>query len=198
MSLKFPRSPGGTRQKPGGRLSGGEVRKKFYDFFMGVFLIGFIFTNQSLAAKAQGPGSQELEYEIPSEIIEYCEIVGQEYDICPELLESMAYNESRFIPTVTNGKCYGLLQVNIKVHADRIAKYGWTEEDMFDPYKNIMVAADYLKELYDTYGDDNPIVLSYYSGNCNDIAKYKEYGFLSPYVDDVLTRSAEYERIHGK
>ena len=170
MSLKFPRSPGGTRQKPGGRLSGGEVRKKVLRFFYGGFLIGFI----------------------------YCEIVGQEYNICPELLEAMAYNESRFIPTVTNGKCYGLLQVNIKVHADRIAKYGWTEEEMFDPYKNIMVAADYLKELYDTYGDDNPIVLSYYSGNCNDIAKYKEYGFISPYVDDVLTRSAEYERIHGK
>ena len=90
------------------------------------------------------------------------------------------------------------MQVNVKVHKERIEKYGWAADDMFDPEKNLTVAADLLKELYDTYGDDNPIVLSLYSGNWKAVQKYKEYGFLTTYVDDVLTRSAEYERIHGK
>ena len=90
------------------------------------------------------------------------------------------------------------MQVNIKVHKDRIEKYDYTSKDMMDPYKNLVVAADYLAELYETYGDDNPVILSIYSGNWKAVEKYKEYGFLTPYVDEVLTRSAEYERIHGK
>ena len=70
---------------------------------------------------------------------------------------------------------------------------------MIDPYKNITVAADLLHELYETYGDDNPVVLMLYSGSSwKTIEKYKEYGFLTPYVEDVLTRSAKYERIHQK
>ena len=198
MKLKFPRSPGGARYKPGGWLSVGEGMSKKFFYVLGIFLIGFFFTSQTLIARAQGPGSQLLEYEIPKEIIEYCEVVGSEYDICPELLESMAYQESRFIPTVRNGKHYGLLQVNVKVHADRIAKYGWTEDDMFDPYKNIMVAADYLSELYELYGDENPIVLSVYSGNWKAVKAYKEYGFMTSYVKEVLERSADYERLHEK
>lgn len=141
-----------------------------------------------------------IQYEdgIPSEIKEICDEIGGQFGICPELLEAMAYNESRYIPTVTNKNCYGLMQVNVKIHSDRIEKYGYTAEDMFDPYKNITVAADYLAELYETYGDENPIVLSVYSGSWDAVAKYKEYGFLTPYVEDVLTRSAEYERLHKK
>lgn len=163
-------------------------------------LVGFVLISQPLTVKANRLSYQEPQYEdgIPSNIREYCDLVGTEYNICPELLEAMAYNESRFIPTVTNGKCYGLMQVNVKVHADRIAKYDWTEEDMYDPYKNLMVAADYLKELYDTYGDDNPIVLSIYSGDWKAVTMYKEYGFLSEYVQTILDRSAKYERLHDK
>lgn len=199
MKQMFRGSPGGTRQKPGGRFKAlARVEKSVAVFLCWGLLIGYFFTNQSLVVMAQGPGSQELETEIPKEIIEYCEVVGSEYDICPELLESMAYQESRFISTVKNGKHYGLLQVNVKIHADRIAKYGWTEDDMYDPFKNLMVAADYLADLYELYGDDNPIVLSVYSGNYKAIKAYKEYGFMTNYVKEVLERSAEYERLHGK
>lgn len=135
---------------------------------------------------------------IPEEIRLDCEDVGAQFGICPELLEAMAYNESRFIPTVRNGKHYGLMQVNVKIHAERLEKYGYTEDDMFDPYKNLIVAADYLHELYETYGDENPIILSIYSGNWKAVSTYKEYGFMSVYVEDVLKRSAHYERLHNK
>ena len=153
-----------------------------------------------IKAKANSYSIQQVDYDdgIPKDLRQYFEVVGKEFDICPELLEAMAYRESRFIPTVKNGKHYGLMQINVKVHADRIAKYGWTEEDMFDPYRNLMIAADYLAELYEQYGDDNPLVLNVYSGNWKAIQAYKENGFLNSYVKDVLDRSAEYERIHGK
>lgn len=134
---------------------------------------------------------------IPQEIKEIAEVVGYEYDICPELLEAIAYRETRFTPSARNGKHYGLMQVNVKVHKERIEKYGWTETDMFDAFKCMMVAADYLHELFLTYEDD-AIVLFYYSGNTKAINRYKEYGFLCPYAEDVLGRSYEYEEIHGK
>lgn len=140
-----------------------------------------------------------LSDEIPKEIKEYCEEIGAEKNICPEILESIAYHESRFIPDVTNKNCYGLMQINVKIHADRIEKLGYTKEDMLTAYPNIEVAADYLLELYETYGDDNPIVLSLYAGEgWKAVEKYKEYGFMTQIVSDILEKSAEYERLHGK
>ena len=175
----------------------GKPRAAKTIFLMLGISVGLLF--QPIKSEANSLKST-IQYEdgIPCEIKELCDEIGKQFDICPELLEAMAYNESRFIPTVTNKKCYGLMQINVKVHADRIEKYGWTAEDMFDPEKNITIAADYLAELYETYSDENPIVLSIYSGSWNAVEDYKEYGFLTPYVEEVLTRSAQYERLHKK
>lgn len=161
---------------------------------LGTILIGLsVQTIRSeAAASSQDDG-------IPKEIKQYCDEIGEGYDICPELLESIIWHESRFLPEVTNKNCWGLCQVNVKIHADRIEKYGYTENDMLTAYANIKVAADYLSELYATYGDDNPIVLTLYSGaGWAAVEKYKEYGTMTEYVKNVLSRSAEYERIHGK
>ena len=113
-------------------------------------------------------------------------------------MEAIAFRESRFKADAENKNCKGLMQINVKIHKKRIEKYGWTEADMLDPYKNLMLAADYLAELYELYGDDNPIVLSIYSGNYKAVNKYKEYGIMCDYAEKVLNQSAEYERIHGK
>ena len=158
-----------------------------------------LFHASSVEATANGLSYQvQYEDDIPEDIRTYCELVGTEFTICPELLEAMAYNESRFIPTVTNGNYYGLMQIDVKIHAKRIAKYGWTTEDMLDPYKNLIVAGDLLHELYETYGDENPIVLAYYSGNSRTIKTYLRTGKMCSYAETILERSAEYERIHGK
>lgn len=193
--------PRGTLQRLGGIAGSEGVKKSASRLLMswGILFIG-LFLLSPVSAKANGLSFQDPNYKdgIPKEIRIYCELVGSEFNICPELLEAMAYNESRFIPEVTNGKHYGLMQINVKVHADRIAKYGWTADDMLDAYKNLIIAGDYLAELYELYGDDNPIVLDAYNGNWKAIARYKEYGFLSPYAEKILTRSADYERLHGK
>ena len=164
-----------------------------------IMLGGFLIGTQPIKAEATSLSRTSYDDGIPDEIREYCEIVGNEYEICPELLEAIAYHESRFIPTVRNKNRVGLMQVNVRVHADRIEKNDWTADDMTDPYKNLTVAADLLHELYESYGDDDPIILMLYNGDkWKTIEKYKEYGFLTPYVDDILTRRAKYERLHGK
>ena len=189
--------PRGAHQRPEGKRTKCEGMKRSVLRFIlcwGLLIIGLsVQTIRSeAAASIQDDG-------IPKEIREYCEEIGAEKYICPEILEAIAYHESRFIPTVKNKNCWGLCQVNVKIHADRIEKCGFTQEDMLTAYANIYVAADYLAELYETYGDDNPIILSLYSGaGWEAVEKYKEYGFLTKYVDDILTRSANYERLHGK
>ena len=195
----FPGPPGDTLKRGGVESGGGTKIMRFLMRSLGGIFVGLLLISQSLTVKANSLSYQpQYEDNIPEDIRIYCELVGYEYNICPELLEAMAYRESRFTPTVQSGNQYGLMQINVQVHKNRIAKYGWNEQDMLDPYKNLMVAGDYLSELYETYGDDNPIVLNAYNGNWKAINKYKEYGYLSEYVEDVLDRSSNYERLHGK
>lgn len=131
--------------------------------------------------------------DIPEKIVEIADEVGEEYGICPELLEAMAYKESRFTEDVVRGNHYGLMQVNVKVHADRLKKLGYTRADMLDAKKNMTVAADYLLELFEEY-EDCEVVLAHYSGS---IKSFKKYGYCK-YARDVLTRSYNYEDEHGK
>lgn len=187
--------PRGIPKSKRGRTHG-IGRTKLFLMMLGI-VAGLLI--QPVRSEAEGlTNTIQVEDGILEDVKSYCEEIGEMFDICPELLESMAYQESRFIPTVRNGSHYGLMQVNVKIHADRIEKYGYTTKDMFKPYPNIVVAADYLAELYATYGDENPIILSIYSGSWKAVSKYKEYGVMTPYVEEVLTRSAEYERFHGK
>ena len=133
---------------------------------------------------------------IPIEIIEYAEVVGSEFNICPELLEAIAFYESAYKPDVTNGNCKGLMQVNPTVHRLRFEEAGWTTADWDDSYKNMYVAADYLAELFDQY-EDVGIVLGVYHGESNAVEKGKS-GKLSSYTRKILKRSEELERAHGK
>lgn len=189
--------PRGTQSAGGDMLKCVGKIKKCAAF---ILCWGFLIYGLSVhVIRSEAAASYQFDDGIPKNIREYCEEIGQAKGICPELLEAIAWHESRFIPTVKNKNCYGLMQINIKIHQDRIENLGYTSKDMLKAKPNIEVAADYLAELYEDYGDENPIVLSLYSGAGWDaVEKYKEYGFITDYVDDILTRSAKYERLHGK
>ncbi len=193
-TLKWQHLPRGTHK--GRRGQPGCVGKNAAK----ILCWGILFIGLSVQTiRSEAAASNQFDEEIPKEIREYCETIGADYDICPELLEAIAWHESRFIPDVTNKNCYGLMQINVKIHKGRIESLGYTSKDMLKAEPCIIVAADYLKELYELYGDDNPIVLSLYSGAGWDAVElYKEYGFLTDYVNDILTRSEKYERLHGK
>ncbi len=192
-------SLGGTLQRWGERRRSVSGKKVLAIFVLGGILVGFLFQPiHSLACDGYDSAIQHDDG-IPDDIRIYCEQVGAEFGICPELLEAMAYNESRFVPTVKNGNYYGLMQVDVQIHEQRLIKYGLTVEDMYDPYNNLTVAADYLKELFDTYGDDDPLILCFYCGvSSKKVNTYKEYGFMPSLVENILDRSAYYERLHGK
>ena len=187
-----------SRGERSGRPAG-IARKVLLSIIGGIMMVS-LFLTSSITAGAKNPVYQTSQSDdgIPKEIKEIFERVGEQYGICPELMEAMAYNESRFVEDVKRRNYYGIMQVNVKIHKDRIEKYGYTEEDLLKAEPCIIVAADYIKELFDTYGDDDPIILMHYSGNSKAIPNYKEYGWMPPYVTRTLKRSAEYERKHGK
>lgn len=132
---------------------------------------------------------------IPAEVAQNAEIIGGELGICPELLEAIAYQESKYDPAAKNGPCMGLMQVSA-CHNQRYIDAGWSPSDWDDSYKNMYVAASYLLELFEKY-EDIGIVLGVYHGESNAVSKGMN-GNLSSYTREILERSAELERIHNK
>ncbi|MBQ1292714.1 MAG: transglycosylase SLT domain-containing protein [Clostridiales bacterium] len=134
---------------------------------------------------------------IPTEISQNAEIIGHEFNICPELLEAIAYYESSYQATAKNGPCMGLMQVNAHIHKDRFTEAGWSEKDWDDAYKNMFVAASYLHDLFVEY-EDVAEVLYRYNGDTTNLERYHKSGYLSHYVQAILNKSEELERQHGK
>lgn len=132
-----------------------------------------------------------IDKDIPQEVQDAAEKWGKAYNICPKFLMAMAFKESSYIPTATNGNCLGLMQVNPRWHGDRIERLGVT--DIFSIDGNMAVAADYLAELFKTY-EDPAVVLAVYNGD----SKALQEGYVSDYADQILTLSAELEEKHGK
>ena len=46
---------------------------------------------------------------------------GEEYNISPELLEAVAYAESRYDPAAENAGCMGLMQISTRWHTERMS-----------------------------------------------------------------------------
>lgn len=130
--------------------------------------------------------------DIPLEVQLAAEKYGEEYNICPELLEAIAYYESTWKPEVDskNGKYKGLMQISQRWHQARMDKLGVT--DLHDADQNMHVAADYLADLYEKY-EDTSIVLMAYNGDHS----YKD-GNISKYAKKIMKKSAELEEKHKK
>ena len=133
---------------------------------------------------------------VPVDIYQNAEIIGHTFNICPELLMALAERESRFTADAENGSCKGLMQVSTNFHKQRFIDAGWSTNDWDDSYKNMYVAGSYLSDLFRDY-EDVGIVLGLYHGESDAVSRGKK-GQLSSYVNQILERSEELERIHGK
>lgn len=98
---------------------------------------------------------------LSDEVQGYCEEIGEEYCICPEMLMAIIEAESRGDVYAENGGCKGLCQVSVRWNKSRMRSLGVT--DIYDEYSNILVGADYLAELFEEY-EDPAVVLMIYHG----------------------------------
>lgn len=120
--------------------------------------------------------------------------VGEEFCICPETLQAIAWEESRYQEEAEAGGCSGLMQISERWHRERMERLGVT--DLHDPEGNMRVAADYLAELAVRY-EDIGMVLMIYNGD-SQAAEYGETGELSDYAAAILEKSYQLEQEHGK
>lgn len=98
-----------------------------------------------------------------NEVYGYYLTIGNAYGIKPELLQAIAYTESRYVHNAQNGECKGLCQINFRVHANRIAGLGVS--DPWDDYSQILLCADYINDLrMEKYGEEIAWVLDRYNG----------------------------------
>lgn len=130
-----------------------------------------------------------------AEVVAMSERIGAAYNICPELLQSISWHESGYREDAENDGCSGLMQVAGRWHQDRMARLQVT--DLYDPESNMLVAADYLAELFTQY-EDMGMVLMVYSGDSGAEAFARSGQGLSEYAQEIMDRTYQLERQHGK
>lgn len=117
-------------------------------------------------------------------VAQLAEEVGETYQICPELLQAIAWKESRYCPEVESTGCTGLMQ-----------ELG--DNNLKDARQNMLVAADYLQELVETYGDP-VMVLMVYNGDSRAEDYWEGRCGPSEYAEEILEYSVQLEVQHGK
>lgn len=90
-----------------------------------------------------------------------------QYGLPPNLLEAVAYRESRFRPDVISGAlrsmkgAVGIMQFVLRWHPEL------TEADALNPARAIPAAAAYLRQLYNRFGDWKLALAAYNWGQGN-------------------------------
>lgn len=140
--------------------------------------------------------STQSKTKMPDEVRTACEKYGEMYNICPEFLEGIAYEESRFEAAAVDSTktCHGLMQIHKASHKSRMKRLGVS--NIYDVDGNILVAADYLAELFEQYEDAGTVLMIYHGEK--DAVRKSEQGDLSKYAKRVLSMSEMYEIAHGK
>lgn len=138
------------------------------------------------------PFSFWIDPEIPFDIQDNAHYYGDIYNISPQLLEAIAWQESRYDPTVEAGGCIGLMQISERWHKDRMERLGVSHQDLYTVNGSMHVAADYLSELFVAYEDPTE-VLMIYNGDSN-VEAYRAGGAASEYATSILEMARELER----
>lgn len=137
------------------------------------------------------------ETDIPEEYQNYCIEIGKQYHICPELLMAMIEQESSGRADIVNSAGdTGLLQVNPAWHKERMERLGVS--DLTDPYSNILVAADYLAELFSENDGDIYLVLMKYNMRHETAEDMFYAGKFSDYSVMVEHRAWELQQLHDE
>ena len=132
---------------------------------------------------------------IPDEIQQSCEKYGEEYGICPELLEAICWHETRCRPELENAGCCGITQINPKFHKATMELLGVT--DLTDYDQNIHVCAYTIAE-YAKQEDDLYCVLMMWNCGSSRGRKLFYQDVFTKYAIEVSEESYTIERMHGK
>lgn len=83
---------------------------------------------------------------------------------------------------------YGLMQLNLEG-----AGYGYSPDQLLDPYFNIMVGTEYLKACRNAFPNNIKLAISAYNQGQGGAAR-RGYGYNEPYVNNVLSLWEKYKK----
>lgn len=130
-----------------------------------------------------------LDEELQLFVIEEAEAHG----IAPEIIFAMIERESNYKADAIgdNGKSFGLMQIQVKWHYERMQKLGCT--DLLNTEQNIKVGIDILAELVEKYeGNIEMALVAYNCGSSGANKNFFQYGvYSSEYSTAVLERANE-------
>ena len=131
--------------------------------------------------------SVPLDADLQGYIILKCEAAG----ISPATIFAIIERESSYRANIRgdNGRSYGLMQIQLRWHSERMEKLGCT--DLLNPYDNVTVGIDYLSDLVKYYGGDMGTALTAYNGGYAYANKLKAKGAISKYAKGVLIAANE-------
>lgn len=94
----------------------------------------------------------------------YSKQVGEEFDLDPDLIMAVIEVESRYTEDILGNGTVGLMQLVPSCHSITMKEYGYSVEDLKDPYKNIRVGSKYLSTLVHKYDDISFALVCYNKG----------------------------------
>lgn len=124
--------------------------------------------------------------DLPEDIQIYTYEICKQYGIPTEIVFAIMQCESGFNSEAIgdNGQSFGYMQVMKKWHEERMEKLG--VYDLKNPKGNILVAVDYLSELFQRYGDMTSALMAY---NCGPTTAQKLWNkgiWQTSYTEKVL------------
>lgn len=128
---------------------------------------------------------------LPEGIQIYTHEICERYSLPTETVFAIMQHESRFNSEAVgdDGQSFGYMQVMEKWHKDRMEELGVT--DLKNAEDNILVAVDYLDELYRTYGDMTSALMAYNCGPTTAQKLWKQGVKQTGYTQKVLQYSEE-------
>lgn len=149
-------------------------------------LVGAVLSSGAIVANASSFYEPQETY-LEENILSACEICGQKYGVCPELLMALVETESSGKQDAINGTCYGVCQINSTVWGG----------DYDTVYKQVDKACQILLQYADSHCGDINCALMKYNGEPN-AEKLCDLGKQTTYSKTVLERAEELERLHDK
>ncbi len=142
-----------------------------------------------------GTKSQAKESEIlfEQDLINYVIEIAEEYELDPNLIFSMIESESTFNPEAQNGVHEGLMQVNPGWHEERMKELNC--DNLYNPYENILIGTDYIRELIDRFDGNIELALMSYNQGPDSAKKDYKDGYVSYYATNILNRTYKFKKI---
>lgn len=96
------------------------------------------------------------------------------------MILSIMWKESTFYPTVSNGGCYGLMQISSSTGKG----FGYTVNDLKDPYRNAELGARIIKGHIQNFNDTIKGLSAYNAGSGN----VKKGNYNTSYAKNILEK----------